>query len=120
MEPLQWRKKAAVLVLPASMLLAACGSNTADNVDSEPIRVEQVGGDGVGVSYIYYENGTRMIDFANMTSIDDVVQVCDGPDLFEQTATGSYAAGSSIIRTAGHAACIDGKLTPDDFQLPQK
>ncbi|MCA9349325.1 hypothetical protein KC878_04280, partial [Candidatus Saccharibacteria bacterium] len=58
--------------------------------------------------------------FNDQENYADIIEFCDGNDLVEQTALSTYgsgAAGNAIARTIDHPACLDGMLTPSDFEV---
>lgn len=115
MEKKTFFRKAATVLLPASVLLAACAGDTSGNV---PAPTE---GGEPHIEAVYYANGNRTLQYKNDDGVmADIFQTCDGRDLVEQSEFLKYgygAAGNSISRSVGHAACVDGVLTPEDFAV---
>jgi len=100
-----------------ALLMGACGNDT--NSVPSPDAVTSAANQP-HIKAEYYSNGTRILRYENEDGYyADIFQACDGPDLVEQTAFLKYgygAAGNSVERSVGHAACVDGTLTEDDFK----
>lgn len=67
----------------------------------------------------YYSSGARIVRYVDETGLyADILQVCDGDDLLEQTEfvkVGYGAGGAASDRSVNHPACDDGVLTREDF-----
>jgi hypothetical protein len=64
----------------------------------------------------YHPNGTRELIYQDPEDrFANIIQVCDGKDLIEQSSY-HLSSGNSLERSVGHAACADGQLTPLDFE----
>ena len=110
-----------MLLLPAALLLSACGSDGTTEAAPAPTG-PIISDEGHDVKEIYYTNGDRRLHFQDGygRTLTDIYQHCDGHDLVEQTYQNVYdrgASGNDMSRTVGHAACADGRLTPEDFAL---
>ncbi|MDQ2972949.1 MAG: hypothetical protein M3Q79_00500 [bacterium] len=109
-------KRASLLAITLATL-GGCG------IDGEEGTVPASNENGAvpSVQVEYYDNGNRLLSYSNINGqLADIFQTCDGRDLLEQTEFFKYgygAAGNSISRSVGHSACVDGILTPEDFQL---
>lgn len=74
-----------------------------------------------GIKSIFTESGKRITVFGDPTPNDrggltDNIAFCDGPDLVEMPMQFYADGGNSVItRSVGHAACLDGRLDPSDF-----
>jgi hypothetical protein len=103
--------------LGMAAILTACGAS-----DPEPVQTVST---EPRLEAEYYQNGNRMLRYQDDGGeFADVFQTCDGADLLEQTefsyagiGNSGVAAGNSVERTAGYAACADGRLTESDFQV---
>lgn len=101
---------AAVGLCIGSLLLMSCGEDTESIEDSQTNA-------GPTVETEYYSSGMRIIYYKDDDgAYSDVLQFCDGPDLLEQTSF-NYRSGNAPARSVGHAACADGVLTPEDFEV---
>lgn len=95
--------------------LLACGEASGQTSSPDP----EGGGSEPTVVAEYYQNGNRILRYEDDgDAFADVLQICDGQDLLEQTEflkVGYGAGGNSVERSVGHTACTDGRLTADDF-----
>lgn len=101
----------------SGLALSACSSDEYGNEPDNSTLAETTSGNAI--SHEYRQDGTRL------TAIDDlfssVLAYCDGHDLIEQTRhykRYDSGSGNSIERSVEHPACIDGRLTPEDFKIP--
>lgn len=119
MERINLTKRVIPAFLVAGALtLGACGGDSSPEVKLTPEEEAQKAIDGVpAIEAEYLPNGNRLLKYTNDRRYTDILQVCDGVDLLEQTARYSDA-GQAPSRSVNHPACADGRLTPEDFQLP--
>lgn len=101
--------------------LVGCGENNAQVVSSSKKA-------GPTPKYEYTADGKRLTSFDGgndyygeygALALPDILSWCDGPDLMDQETLTRNGSGGSANRSPNHQACADGKLTTEDFQLPQ-
>lgn len=118
------KSRAALLGIPLSFIaLTGCAGSDEPDAQIAPTEAAEKAQEEIekspGTKITYFANGTRLIEFVNTPNRADyspILQVCDGPDLLEQSEQyGQGAPGSD--RSVDHKACQDGKLTPEDFEL---
>lgn len=102
-----------------AVALFGCGSDSDSPSAAEQQRQKMVT-ESPTIEAEYFANGTRQPSYKNIhhdRPYAHIYQVCDGPDLLEQSDN-AYRSGNAIFRTINHPACADGKLAPEDFAIP--
>lgn len=101
--------------------IAGCGDdNEKESINNNPSAEARKAPNTnkIGVEVEYFSDGSRKIVFDDENSLDTystILGFCDGPDYVEITAQGS---GTGLSRSPDHKACLDGSLTPSDFEPP--
>ena len=115
----------AATALLGGVVLSGCAGSpsvmeSTAPVTTQPAPVENKdGANQLSIHQTYFPNGTRL---TTVTTGDDhyypvyrrSIAWCEGSDLVERTGANDYS-GSSMVRSVGHVACRDGRLTPSDF-----
>lgn len=101
------------IAIGASLTLASIAGLTACSSDSAPDPTTQI---DFEVEHVYTPDGQRVSTIATPIPTR-VTAFCDGAD-FVELARLQTGPGISISRSVGHAACVDGRLSPFDFMLP--
>lgn len=121
--PLRYRIPLAVV--GGAAVLAACAAPAAEPPEPAATTPEPGISDINGFQPIikYYPNGTRSIRLEILNANGNPVynnrsalEFCDGLDLVGIGEAWYVDTSGSIERSVGHAACLDGRLTPTDFE----
>lgn len=73
----------------------------------------------IKVTAEYFSDGTRKISHDADDDYTSIIGFCDGVDMVEQSeviGNGDGYGSSNIERSAGHPACADNRLAPEDFE----
>lgn len=103
-------------VIFCMVALSGCGGDKEST--PEESRREAIES-AAGIEAEYLPNGNRIISYDHDNrKYANILQVCEGRDLLEQTSALGKTSGNAIFRSVGHPACEDGMLTPEDFEIP--
>jgi hypothetical protein len=118
------------LALTGASLLSACGSDDTGSIErNDGIAVVETNTEKDGRQTTYREDGSKEIvvpsRFSNLSDVL-IVQWCEGSDLMTTSQQAYYgpnvnsggAAGGALV-TPDYAPCIDGRLTPSDFEIQE-
>ncbi len=115
------KKPLAITGLVATSFgFVACGPRFQQPTDGK--IDSQTTDDSFSVTHDYTPEGMRITEYRNRgkyLAVDQTYAYCDGPDMVEFPAGGgNKKTGTTVItRSAGHTACEDGKLKPEDFLI---
>lgn len=118
-EFLREKRGALALTVAFGLGASACGGA---NASSKPKEAPTLSANGVTIHTQYFSNGVReqtiesdATDSNNGFDVN-IVEFCDGKDLVS-VANGDLTT-TLPTRTVNYPGCVDGKLTPSDFQIP--
>lgn len=115
----------SLILMLAGSALTACGSSGGPSPAPNDVEaINENAGNGPSFSIEYYENGTRNVEITNGGNTfywrQQLVEWCDGGDRYSLfVGDDGKSGGAGLEISTEHPACEDGRLTAEDFAIPQ-